>query len=844
MTVATRTPLARQTLLTRLSACSARIFRFIAPGGYGKSTIAWELGVLSAPVSSCSFLGVHDENEVWRRLITALAQLDGAGGLRIAQESLTLAFADSTSRNDYLQLVSARADLHGTLLIDDVQEAGDAATAPLRALLGGRPRCRIIVCSRAMPAVPVTAWYAPHEFVTVREADLQFDAQDLRALLPDASKEVAEHALAWSGGWPIAAVRAAAMIHDGQRLPDSAVDDAWMQRFIVQTVESASRAVRESLFRLAALRTTLEPRELDVPASAMPFVSERSGGAIELHALVREVLQRLYAGECTVAAQRLYTLAFERGDHLRCAELALEQRNNERAADALERSGQNPLELPSARYLAVLERLGSATILARPRLWWICATAFQSDFLSMAEQLEPVLRDTWNSLPPATQSVAAALVCLRKAEYRGEWEGAWAMLDDYESRIHAASLTADDRLVTALCRCSIASNSGWEFDQKAFSRDYGALLQRYPSLVPDVRYLQATQAFFRADAAAVVEAIEQYVDAMRALDDSVQLRAGLYRALWLPWEIGAYELHERLRGELVEILGRPTTPDDLLTRIAWEMIDAAQGVAPVREDATVAIGCLTNLLNAACSDDYHEAVGAMQEAVHMSKNPAYRAMAIVARVAAFAFDPAYEPLLDGAFDNFRSDACPKMRKVVAAVRRGEDDTFLQPFVSRFRAAGERSRRVLFVDTARGRVSRNGADIPFTQREYALFMLLASAGRPLQTFEIAERLWPESDDDAARNALKVCLSRIRARAGNKDVISTTGGDVSIAPAHVQTDIARAERLAKLAEEGSVMAGRAARAILERHADEVPPSGIWHELLRARVNALRARGALRP
>lgn len=843
MIAAERPELARQQLLGALAACGAAVVRFVASGGFGKSTLAWELARREGPVASCSLLGAGTQSEAWRRLITALAKLDAANGARIVRESTALAFAGDAERNAYVQTVSERAQLRGTLLVDDADEAGEAAAEPLRALFAGRPRCCVIVCSRLTLPIALATWYAPHEFVTVRESDLQFDRADVRRLLPQAPKDRVERVLRWSRGWPIAAIRAVAMIRAGENLPDSAADDAWMQQFIQQTLESASPPVRESLLRLAAIRAPVQRDELDVFMSAVPFVSERPDGAIELHALAREVLLRTHGGECERQLHVLSTQAAERGDWLRCAELALQQGNPERAADALERTAHNPLQLPSPRYLAVLERLGSAIVLGRPSLWWICATSFQSDFLSMAEELEPVLRDAWDGLPPPAQSACAALVCQRKAEYRGEWEDAWRLLDGYEMRIDASALSVQDRLPAALCRCSIAANSGWEFDDAAFEREFGEWLRRYPSLLPDYRYLQATRAFFHADAAAVAQAIERYVEAMRALDDAVQLRAGLYRALWLPWEIGAYELHERLRRELVEMLRQPATPNDLLSRISWEMIDAAQGVAPVREDPTVAIGCLTNLLIAACTDDYDEAVTAIAEAARMCANPAFRAMAVVARVAAFAFDPAYESLLESAFDNFRADACPKLRRAVAAVRDGDERTFLQPFVARFRAAGQRARTMLFVDTARSCARRNGETIRFAGREHELLMLLAAAGRPLQNFEIAEMLWPESDDDAARNSLKVCVSRIRARAGSKEVIVTAGGDLSISPEHVQTDLARAERLLRIAEEGSAMAARGARAILERQRERTAASSTWEQLLRARVDALGAHAVLR-
>jgi hypothetical protein len=145
---------------------------------------------------------------------------------------------------------------------------------------------------------------------------------------------------------------------------------------------------------------------------------------------------------------------------------------------------------------------------------------------------------------------------------------------------------------------------------------------------------------------------------------------------------------------------------------------------------------------------------------------------------------------------------------------GENAGILEPLAARFRDAGERFRNRFFVDVTLARVRRAGVEIRLGDRELELLMLLAAAGRPLPALDLAEMLWPESDDASARNALKVCISRIRSRTGCKDLIVTSGGDVVLSAAHVQVDLDRAERLLRLAQTGSVAAMHAARAVLSR------------------------------
>lgn len=833
--------LAHQALLERILTCEARVYRFIASAGFGKTTLAWELARRRLPAAQCDLLGVQSELDAWRRLIDALAKLDRESGERIVEESLTIAQAGPAQRRAYLCSVAAGGSFTGTLLIDNAEAlaANPLFQLPLAALLEGRPSCTIVLCSRVDVSVRLAALYAPHELVTLRENDLRFEMADMRRMLSGDTAQ-AHQALMWSGGWPLAAVRAVHLLRAGKALPRTAADEAWLSSLIVENVEALTPSRREAVMRLAAVRDCSVDEAGDVHAFGIPFLVARPDGSTELHPVARAVLQRQYAEECERAREMVFDQALSRGDHLRVAELALQYGDLERAADALEHIDHSSHEQPPTRYRTVLERLDGDLLLQRPRLWLPCDASFQSDFLEMSEELEPVLHRTWDALPASMQSGCAALVALRKAEYYGEWDGALELLDAFEERIDKSALDNDERLRAALCRCSIASNCGWDFDETAFVREYGDALGRSPILLPEHYYLQATRAFFSADREGVLSAIERYLSAMRACDHPAQLRAALYRSLWLPWEVGAYDVHERLRRALVEILRQPTTPNDLLTRIAWEMIDAAQGVAPVREDTTIAIGCLTNLLVAACSDDFDEAATAMQAALQMTGNPAFRATAVILRVAAFAFDPSYEHLLDSAFDNFRDDACPELRATVAALRAGDARTFLEPLNLRFRAAGERSRSAFYVDVRDARVRRKGIEVSFGDRELELFMLLAASGRAVPAIEAAETLWPQSDDEAAHNALKVCLSRIRARTGCKDVIVTRAGDLAISPDHVQTDLARAQRLIRLADEGSSAAAHSALAILERPLADQYRHWHWRTILTTRLETLRAHG----
>ena len=825
-----------------LAACDARLYRFVAGAGFGKTTLAWELARRRAPVSACDLLGVRSEIDAWRRLITALAKLDPAHGERIIQESLTLALADATDRHAYLSTIASRAAFRGTLLVDNAESLSHNRqnVLPLAALLSGRPSCTVIVCSRSDLALRPAKTYAPHEFVTVRERDLRFGLDDFQRSLEGGMRgAAAERALAWSGGWPLAAARAIALLRDGRELPAAAAGETWLCQLVVETMDAVSEDLRDALSRLAASSDPAAGEMLRANVTAIPFLTERPDGSLELHPLAREELLRLYPEACERARQAVVADSLARGDHLRIAELALQHDDLIAAADALERVDHDYYQMPSPRYVAVLERLDRELVIERPGLWMVCEICLQSDFLPVTEGLDPVLRAKTDAIPVRTRMACAALICFRKAEYHGEWEQASTLLDDFERSIAPARPQPRDALYPALFRASVASNCGWDFDEAAFWREYGEELFSSNYLLGEYLYLKAPRSLFRGDAQRVLSALDRYVEVMRASGQALQVRAALYRALALPWELDAREPHERYRRELIELLNDPVTPNDLLTRLAWEMLDASQGVSPFRDGPVLATGCLTNLMIAASSDDFDEASAAMRRAVEMSASRSLRLIAVLLRVAAFSFDPSYEELLDTAFANFRDSACPSLRAAVQALRSGADCGILEPFAKRFRAAGHRIRDGLFVDVTLAAVRRGGAQVHLGDRELELLVLLATAGRPLPALDVAEMMWPQSDDAAARNALKVCISRIRSRTGCKDAIVTTAGDITLGAAQVQTDIARIERLLRLAEQGSAAALSAVRAILERPLPQRYGSWRWADVLYERWSALRVR-----
>ncbi len=122
---------------------------------------------------------------------------------------------------------------------------------------------------------------------------------------------------------------------------------------------------------------------------------------------------------------------------------------------------------------------------------------------------------------------------------------------------------------------------------------------------------------------------------------------------------------------------------------------------------------------------------------------------------------------------------------VAGLGLGADDYLPKPFhivelVARIRALARRSRRVippvlahgdLELDPARRLVTRGGRDLALSPKEFAVLELLLSAeGTVVSTEQILERAWDDATDPFT-NAVRMTVSRLRAKLGDPPVIDT-------------------------------------------------------------------------
>ncbi len=130
-------------------------------------------------------------------------------------------------------------------------------------------------------------------------------------------------------------------------------------------------------------------------------------------------------------------------------------------------------------------------------------------------------------------------------------------------------------------------------------------------------------------------------------------------------------------------------------------------------------------------------------------------------------------------------AAARIDDLVDGLGLGADDYLAKPFdfpvlIARIGALARRAqpaippllrRDDLVLDPSRRRVSRGGREIELAPKEFGVLeLLLASQGRSVSAEELLARVWDEAADPFT-NAVKITVSRLRAKLGDPPLIET-------------------------------------------------------------------------
>src|SRR4051794_34000711 len=285
----------RRVLEVLSSAADARLVLISAPAGFGKTTLLAEwLAETADSGRAGAWLSLdtadREPARFWTYVATALDRAApgiGAGALELlATPAVSIELVLTKVLNELAAAPHAVLLVLDDYHLIDGREIGEAMAFLLEHL---PPHARVVISTRADPALPLARWRARGELVEVRAADLRFTPEEAAAYLAAATGlHLAATDVAAledrTEGWIVALQLAALSLRGREDVSDFLArfsgDDRYVVDYLVEEVLAhESEATRDFLLRSAVLDRLTGP--------LCDAVTGRDDGSTTLEALDR-----------------------------------------------------------------------------------------------------------------------------------------------------------------------------------------------------------------------------------------------------------------------------------------------------------------------------------------------------------------------------------------------------------------------------------------------------------------------------------------------------------------------------------------------------------------------------
>jgi DNA-binding SARP family transcriptional activator len=763
----------RAALLERIRRVNPRILAVVAPAGFGKSMLVRQYAAEHGGARFCDCGGVRDDLDLARRLFPDLVALTD-GGATVAER---LGTALDAWTSNAVPVVFERAEYLAR---------APAALGFFSRLLERRPPgCVLAICSRDPLRVQLSRYAPPHEVLTLRAGDLIFDRDDVRAIFKPfiCDDRAVERIARVSGGWPVAVFLLRRFASEGRldrlldRLDELAFDEL-REYFAAEVLATLDARVVEAIFACAAIpRATAKDLRLALDDPAIvddfdelirdgAFFERDAAGAYTLHPMVASLMLGSARERRDALLARVARAHEERGDLLRAAELYLERGDRQSAARAL-----NAIEIDAEPddpqpYLRALAELDSTMLARYPRLWAASALArlFRVDGVALLDESEALWRTIatdeqaeyfyvaavrallmshYGRSDEALAQIERFMPLLNEPQQRGPFEGHLRYLrgmlrarrgafDEGERDLRAALLPTKREFVLAAIYTALGAEVArprgeWALERQFLARAYD---HATASMMPNYEAFVVAEMLVAAWLSGDDAGFARYADELEERVTSASLSGLAYLA-------GV------ARGRAIE----PQATDAPRFRIFAHLV----AISRVRHDGERAGHARVALrLAAQVQSPFLETLAAV--ALALVDPPSFLEAMVRARAAAAACE---------------SPALSQSVEAVAAEL--ESVGILTHFVQHV----TRDRSVaapIAVEILAGRVRVDGAPVRVSVREFELLAAIALRRDATPRSRLAGLLWPDVGEEAARNALSVCLHRLRTHLGRDDAIA--------------------------------------------------------------------------
>jgi DNA-binding SARP family transcriptional activator len=808
-------------LAATVAAGAPRVLAVSAPPGYGKSAFLREYANHAGRLVTCDLTASGAAPDLARPIFDTLVAGDSSRAARFAADRLAqrpdaaAAISREALRREWASAAEPQLfvlrDLSGALETPAGAELFDELVSAL-------PLARTLAVSTRTELPPALDHIASRQRrATVRAADLAMgrDAVGELARVAGLSGELASRVDAIAGGWALVVQLLIGLsARDAGETLDAAASlsrEALLPFAAHRTIARLPEPVREALAVTALQHRGATHRELirvlgDVcddaifaRLAALPFVevvTERGTGGAAPRALVHPEIAALLRARFdplmkALSERTLNALAGD-GAYAAAARIALDGGDTLRAAAILDAAP--PYTAAPAMmgdYQRVVERIDRELITRFPNLWiaTIPHRSFSVDPATFVREAETV----FFCLPAAaTADQRAASLMLLASAYSSA--GRIAECDRLvEDALHGfASGDASARVSILNFAASLRGIEGRFTLARALAHEAGAISRDTFGEAQTLHYIDAHEAAYRGWPDRLVVILDELVRRRMREELPLYLAYVVSDGAFFAWANGQDETF----GRYLDILEDVITPG--LERGMAPILDAARG-RNLPFDAAQhwpAVTALAHLYRLASASTHEASLAAARAAAHAADARCDPYLRILAHIALYVLDEpsrvAEAAILEAVLATFES---PEMHDAVRGVVAGTSGGILEPFVRQrvlHDRAGAEPR--LVVELLAAHVTRDGAPVHLTDREFELLAFLASTHGPVSRDRIGEALWDHLDPSEWPNNLKVTLSRIRTKLGVRDVVQAAEGRYRLSPL-IQVDLRRAEALVR-------------------------------------------------
>ena len=784
--------LRRDSLLERVERVHPKIVALVAPAGFGKSTLAHQL-IAERAAAVCDVAGVLDDLDLARRLVPALAVENPARTQALTQRELMLGDGGTpVAERVNLALEAWKAPASDSFFV--FENAEHIARTPsarefFARLLARLPQGRqIVICSRESLRLHLTRFAPPHEILTLRAEDLAFDRTDLARLFEQTRAEprLLARIMQLSQGWPIAVFLLKRFADEGrieqllERLGDVAFEE--LHDYLAdQVLASLEPALLDALFACACIpNATMTDLQAALPddksvqmlgefAKESPFLTRTPEGAFTMHPLLASLMIEHRKEDRVELLARAADAHVQEQRFQRAAELHLARGDQAGAAQAL---GQHEVirdHAPSMEYARVLSSLDRSLLQRYPRLWGV--TALLRMFCVDTEDLLDEAESIWRTLAPDITPLERYYILVFRVlfmSYIGLLDEAEELLARFalENGVGEQPRTFFEANVFYL-RGLMRSRNG---RLSAAEKDLSAALP----LVGEMDVMASGSLL--AMGADIARPRGEFTIARQLVERALERarRSGLSNFVAFDLAEGAFGAW--LRGDESDFTRYASELDEIVhtngVRGFAYFSGAARGRVEEPADADLLkwVAC-GRIIQAAGAPDTTHALRHSKAAVAAARQ--YRAPFIesLALVALAVFDEMqFDEYMRQAFECAQKcDSESLVSAVRAIAERRASCGMLTVYLAKLQCERTERTPLLDVRLVDGTVRSEGRTIALSERELAVLVALCVRRETVPRSRLADMLWPDLDNYAARNALSVCLHRLRQHLGNDRAI---------------------------------------------------------------------------